>query len=141
VILIILYCLHTAFHFIKFSSSYIQEGKRSSTGLEGPDGEQRCRSTFPLTLRLDVVVWVVKVKLRLLYPRERHVTHFFYIFMGPCIVRYRGGIYDQQMRQIHNIYCWKCSTCFGVSLPIIRSSELYVQPYGVISCEVLSSVG
>jgi hypothetical protein len=26
-------------------------------------------------------------------------------------------------------------------LPIIRSSELYVQPYGVISCEVLSSVG
>jgi hypothetical protein len=46
-----------------------------------------------------------------------------------------------KLRQIHNIYCYKCSTCFGPTLPIIRSSELYVQPYGVISCEVLSSVG
>jgi hypothetical protein len=46
-----------------------------------------------------------------------------------------------KMRQIHNIYCYKCSTCFGPSLPIIRSSELYVQPYGVISFQVLSSVG
>jgi hypothetical protein len=30
-----------------------------------------------------------------------------------------------KMRQIHNIYCCKCSTCFGPSLPIIRSSELH----------------
>jgi hypothetical protein len=34
-----------------------------------------------------------------MWNKTLHTLHgqfFFFMFMGPCIVRYRGGIYDQQ---------------------------------------------
>jgi hypothetical protein len=31
-----------------------------------------------------------------IHSNNIHISFFFFIFMGPCIVRCRGGIYDQQ---------------------------------------------
>jgi hypothetical protein len=58
-----------------------------------------------------------------------HLPSESWYFETPKHLMYGWYIWPTRRDRFTVFYCKKCSTCFGPSLPIIRSSELYVQPY------------
>jgi hypothetical protein len=58
------------------------------------------------------------------------------------LVILRWYIWPTRCYKFTIFYCYKCSTYFGLSLPIIRSSELYMQPCGVwvVRCPLRSFI-